>query len=90
VLLCQINLPPGESQFSLRVWNPRANPKDKLHVMPVITPAYPSMNSTYNVSDSTLRVIREEFYRGVKKTLSAQQIDWHMLFERHEFFVRYG
>jgi hypothetical protein len=35
VLLCHINLPPHESQFSLRVWNPRANPKDKLHVMPV-------------------------------------------------------
>jgi poly(A) polymerase len=71
------------------VWNPKANPKDKLHVMPVITPAYPSMNSTYNVSESTLRIIREELYRGVKITMKAKQVDWRELFEKHGFFKRY-
>eukprot|EP00741_Cyanophora_paradoxa_P010437 tig00000037_g10092.t1 len=38
------------------VWDPKANPRDKQDLMPVITPAFPSMNSTYNVSASTLRV----------------------------------
>jgi hypothetical protein len=31
----------------VQIWNPNLNPKDRLHLMPIITPAYPSMNSTY-------------------------------------------
>ncbi len=47
-----------------RPWNPKLNPKDRFHLMPIITPAFPSMNSTYNVSNSTLMVLKEEFKRG--------------------------
>ena len=30
-------------------WNPKTNPRDNTHLMPIITPCYPGMNSAYNV-----------------------------------------
>ena len=41
------------------VWNPVTNPRDKAHLMPIITPAYPAMNSSYNVGEPQMRLIRE-------------------------------
>ncbi|KAG2261711.1 hypothetical protein Bca52824_068790 [Brassica carinata] len=60
VLLCSMD----EGSLGLQVWDPRRNPKDRLHKMPIITPAYPCMNSSYNVSASTLRIMTGEFQRG--------------------------
>lgn len=62
--------------YGLRVWDPRTNPADKYHRMPVITPAYPSMCSTHNVTASTNTVIIEEFNRAneiLKKGLSKSR-----------------
>ena len=50
--------------LDMPVWDPRINPSDKYHLMPIITPAYPQQNSTFNVSHSTLAVMKEEFNRG--------------------------
>ncbi|MCO5614380.1 hypothetical protein L7F22_068660 [Adiantum nelumboides] len=58
VMLCEIEHGAGDG---LPVWDPRRNPRDGTHLMPIITPAYPCMNSSYNVSSSTLRVIRDQF-----------------------------
>jgi poly(A) polymerase len=60
IFLCS----PDEGSLGLQVWDPRINPKDRLHIMPIITPAYPCMNSSYNVSESTLRIMKGEFQRG--------------------------
>ena len=42
----------------LPVWNPKINSKDGAHIMPIITPAYPSMNSSYNVGLPQFRLIQ--------------------------------
>ncbi|XP_076899527.1 nuclear poly(A) polymerase 1-like [Bidens hawaiensis] len=87
VMLCAIE----EGSLGLQIWDPRKNPKDKYHLMPIITPAYPSMNSSYNVSSSTLRIMTEEFKRGhdVCEAMVLNNGSWLELFEPHRFFEAY-
>lgn len=77
--------------FGHTQWNPKVNPRDKLHLMPVITPVYPQMNSTYNVSSSTLNVMKTEFARGKEITDKIQKglASWGNLFEERKFFEAY-
>lgn len=44
--------------------NPQLYPSDRSHRMPIITPAYPSMCSTHNVTLSTQQIMTAEFKRG--------------------------
>jgi len=53
-----------ECNLGLKVWNPRVYPTDRFHRMPVITPAYPSMCSTHNVTQSNLDLFISELRRG--------------------------
>ncbi|KAM0024717.1 putative polynucleotide adenylyltransferase [Helianthus debilis subsp. tardiflorus] len=87
VMLCAI----VEGSLGLQIWDPRKNPKDKYHLMPIITPAYPSMNSSYNVSSSTLRIMTEEFKRGhnVCEAMVLNNGSWLELFEPYRFFEAY-
>ncbi|XP_061846491.1 poly(A) polymerase gamma isoform X1 [Colius striatus] len=82
---------PEESDLNLPVWDPRVNPLDRYHVMPIITPAYPQQNSTYNVSTSTRAVIVEELKHGLTVTNDILQgkSDWSKLFEPLNFFQKY-
>lgn len=58
--------------------------------MPIITPAYPSMNSTYNVSRSTLAVMQDEFARGAEIMLHGDgSSPWPKLLEKSNFLARY-
>ncbi|XAR68381.1 Polynucleotide adenylyltransferase [Bertholletia excelsa] len=87
VMLCDIE----ERSLGLQVWDPRRYPKDRFHLMPIITPAYPCMNSSYNVSSSTLRIMTEEFKRGneICEAMEANRADWNSLFEPYPFFESY-
>lgn len=57
--------------------------------MPVITPAYPSMCATHNVSASTKKIICREMDRAAKivDKIFAKQLQWKDLFSKHTFFT---
>ncbi|KAH9287704.1 hypothetical protein KI387_031821, partial [Taxus chinensis] len=87
VMLCSIE----EGTLGLAVWDPRRNPRDRTHLMPIITPAYPCMNSSYNVTSSTLLVMTEQFENGNKicEDITLNKADWAALFEPYCFFESY-
>ncbi|CEG39202.1 poly polymerase [Plasmopara halstedii] len=53
-----------DAALGFDMWDPRQNVYDRSHVMPIITPAYPHMNSSVQVSQSTFLVIYEELWRA--------------------------
>ncbi|ESW07622.1 hypothetical protein PHAVU_010G144800 [Phaseolus vulgaris] len=87
VMLCPIE----ENELGFSVWHPRKNPRDRSHLMPIITPAYPCMNSSYNVSTSTLRVMMEQFQFGNKicGDVELNKGCWKDMFEPYGFFESY-
>ncbi|KAH1237842.1 Nuclear poly(A) polymerase 2 [Glycine max] len=87
VMLCPIE----ENDLGFPVWHPGKNPRDRSHHMPIITPAYPCMNSSYNVSMSTLRVMMEQFQYGNKicGEIELSKDCWKALFEKYSFFESY-
>ncbi|CAN8273205.1 unnamed protein product [Cochlearia groenlandica] len=87
VMLCAIE----EDELGFPVWDPRKNHRDRYHLMPIITPAYPCMNSSYNVSQSTLRVMTEQFQFGnnILQEIELNKQHWSSLFEQYMFFEVY-
>ncbi|KAE8805798.1 Poly(A) polymerase [Hordeum vulgare] len=87
VTLCHIE----EGPLGLPVWDPRRNFRDRGHQMPIITPAYPCMNSSYNVSTSTRYVMIQEFTRGYEicQAIDENRATWDDLFEPYPFFELY-
>lgn len=77
---------PGFGGF--KAWNPKSNPADRQHVMPVITPAFPAMNSTHNVTETTKRILLEEFRRGYEavKSVESQKAPWSEVHVSLPFF----
>ncbi|KAF2119884.1 Poly(A) polymeras-like protein [Lophiotrema nucula] len=79
-----------EGSMGLRVWNPSIYHGDKFHLMPVITPAFPSMCATHTITHSTKHVMLEEFNRAdsIVSAISLGKKSWVDLFERHTFFTK--
>lgn len=57
--------------------------------MPIITPAYPSMCATFNITKSTMAIIQRELQRGAEITDSVMvsKRPWSDLFVKHTFFT---
>ncbi|KAI9364170.1 Poly(A) polymerase central domain-containing protein [Pilaira anomala] len=83
------NLEDGPLQ--VRVWNPKLYPADRNHRMPIITPAYPSMCATHNVTDSTRAIMIEEFKYGtdIMDKIMNKNGKWSDLFVKSDFFHSY-
>jgi len=92
VMLCEIVEPRSDPGLAgLKVWNPKTNAADRQHVMPVITPAFPAMNSTYNVTETTKRILLEEFRRGFEtvRLVEQQKATWSKVCEPFPFFEQF-
>ena len=77
------------------VWTPE-EARIRREVMPIITPAYPAMNSAVNVSEDTLAVMVKELESAYKICKSITTIiqdegykGWGRLFEPSDFFIMY-
>jgi len=71
--------------MSLKNWDPKSNHRD---IMPIITPAYPSMNSSYNVGQPQLRRIQEELNNSLylMNKIGSGESKWLKLFQGSDFF----
>lgn len=91
VILKQMPSKDEMPPYGFPVWDPRFNHQDKFHLMPIITPAYPQQNSTYNVTYSTRSIMIDEIKRGFEicQEIFANKLEWDSLFEPRNFFNRY-
>lgn len=62
---------------------------DSYHLMPIITPAYPSMCATHNITRSTKEIINRELKRGgnITDQIMMGKAQWKDLFVKHTFFT---
>ncbi len=89
---------PHDAGLGLTVWN-AYHVNNMRQVAPIITPAYPAMNSTLSVSRQTLQILHEEFCRGhnILDRLWKQHQNsplasgdaFKELFEPSDFFISY-
>jgi len=63
---------------------------DSYHLMPIITPAYPSMCATHNITRSTMEIIHRELKRGgnIADQIMMGKSQWKDLFVKHTFFTK--
>jgi len=78
-----------EARLGHKNWDAWTSPND---MMPILTPAFPCFNSSFNVCWSTLKTMKDEFDRGfthANLAMKDPQYGWQRLFETSDFFIRY-
>lgn len=81
---------PEDGPLQVRVWNPKLYKGDGYHLMPIITPAYPSMCATFNITHSSKAIIQKEldhFANQVDQVMLGK-VPWKSLFVKHTFFTQ--
>ncbi|KAI5189719.1 poly(A) polymerase [Nematocida minor] len=84
-----------DCNYNLKVWNPKVNAHHKNDKMPVITPVYPPLCSTHNITNSTLSIMKKEFARGcaIFEENAAEKQDMYSLLDSlcagTDFFTRH-
>jgi len=78
--------PPGV--LPMAVWNAKTNVRDAQCIMPILTPCYPGMNSSYNVGVPQLRRMQLEFSAAslIVHQIEEGQQTWDALFHGNDFF----
>ena len=56
--------PKYEPGLNMEQWDPTIDRRQLRDLMPILTPAYPIMNSTYSTNQRTMEVMMMEFQRG--------------------------
>jgi poly(A) polymerase len=79
----------AELQYLTLYSHPQIYPGDKRHLMPIITPAYPSMCATHNITSSTQKIIVRELKRAslIANDIFDGKLQWRDLFQKQSFFV---
>ena len=74
--------------MQLNVWNPKSNPRDRAHLMPIITPVYPNMNSSYNVGIPQKRRLCEALSTADKVITQIVEckLPWSEFLKGNDFF----
>ncbi|KAI5191365.1 poly(A) polymerase [Nematocida sp. AWRm77] len=84
-----------DCNYNLKVWNPKLNLSQRNDKMPIITPVYPPICSTHNITISTLTVIKREFARSASifESLISEELSIDEALERlcepSDFFTRH-
>jgi poly(A) polymerase len=92
IMLNNILPDPADTPISEQkeIWSKEKNP---FHLMPIITPAYPAMNSLHNASVHTFEVMQREFKQSheiMDRIFQDGGTGWDRLFEKSDFFIRYS
>ena len=73
-------------------WDPTNNPWDRDHVMPIITPSVPQINSAVNMDSATLVLIKQSLEEGrdACRAVFEGVSTWNQLFLPSRFFTEFA
>jgi hypothetical protein len=79
------------SGTSLPSWNPDKNINERYQVMPIITPTYPHINSSFNVTENTKQLIQRKMLVAAETCDKIMRGDdkWDSLFNTCHIFHEY-
>lgn len=79
------------SGTSLPSWNPDKNINERYQVMPIITPTYPHINSSFNVTENTKQLIQRKMLVAAETCdkIMKGDVKWDSLFNTCHMFHEY-